>query len=207
MREIDTIAVHCADTKPNMDIGAAELDAWHKARKWPMIGYHYVIRRDGTLEKGRPLDMPGAHVKGHNAHSIGICLVGGMSMNGKPENNFTEAQFGTLRKLFQQLRLQFPTIATIQGHRDFPQVAKACPCFDVKAWLRGDADFEDRQTPAYQEEFWAGIDYFRPSEFAGVAMDLEYIRRLDAARHVAGVPFVVEKVISPTEVLIRVRGE
>ena len=88
MRGITTIAVHCAATTPDMDIGAATIDRWHKERGFSSIGYHYVIRRDGTLETGRPLNTPGAHVQGHNAHSIGICLAGGVDQAGKPEKQF-----------------------------------------------------------------------------------------------------------------------
>jgi len=102
-----------------------------------MIGYHFVIKTDGTVEKGRDGDAIGAHVEGHNANSVGICMVGGVDANdptGKPVNNFTEAQFVALEVLLRRLRMDYPK-ATIQGHRDFPNVAKACPSFNVKPWL------------------------------------------------------------------------
>jgi N-acetylmuramoyl-L-alanine amidase len=89
-REIDLIVIHCAYTSPKMDIGVKEIDEWHRARGWNQIGYHYVVRRDGTVEHGRSVKTVGAHVKGFNAKSIGVCLVGG-TMEGRDEDdcNFT----------------------------------------------------------------------------------------------------------------------
>jgi hypothetical protein len=133
--DVKYIAVHCAATKANQDIGATEIDRWHRAKGWIMIGYHFVIKRDGTVEKGRALDMPGAHVNGYNSVSLGICLVGGLDAAGKSENNFTKAQLAALTKLLATLAHQFPA-ASVQGHRDFPGVKKDCPCFDVRSWLK-----------------------------------------------------------------------
>lgn len=125
------IVIHCAATKPSMDIGAAEIDQWHRRQGWNEIGYHRVIRRDGRIEHGRPFTVPGAHVRGHNGHSVGICLVGGVKeSDGKtPENNFTEEQFITLRVLVRQVKLMFPK-AEVVGHRNLDP-KKACPSFDV----------------------------------------------------------------------------
>jgi hypothetical protein len=133
--DVKYIAVHCAATKASQDIGATEIDRWHRAKGWIMIGYHFVIKRDGTVEKGRALDMPGAHVNGFNSVSLGICLVGGLDAAGKSENNFTKAQLAALTKLLATLARQFPA-ASVQGHRDFPGVKKDCPCFDVRSWLK-----------------------------------------------------------------------
>lgn len=138
MRPITHIVVHCAATPPSADIGAKEIRQWHLAKKWTDIGYHFVIRRNGTLEAGRPLETPGAHVEGHNANTIGICMVGGVDKGGpegKPQNNFTDAQWATLKPLVAKLSAQFPA-ALIWGHRDFPGVTKACPSFDAKKWAR-----------------------------------------------------------------------
>jgi len=134
--QVKFIIVHCSATPPAMDIGAAEIDRWHRERGWLGIGYHGVIRRDGKLESGRPLDRPGAHAKGYNYESIGVCLVGGVDDHGQPENNFTPEQFAQLRIILDQLSQRFPN-AEILGHRDLPGVAKACPCFNVRAWLTG----------------------------------------------------------------------
>ena len=81
--------------------------------------------------------MIGAHVAGFNENSIGICMVGGVSADdiSKAENNFTKEQFASLKQLLIDLKIRYPQ-ATIQGHRDFPGVKKACPSFDVRAWLK-----------------------------------------------------------------------
>lgn len=132
MRKITHIILHCAATKPSMDIGAKEIERWHRNRGFFTIGYHFVIRRDGTWEVGRPLEQPGAHAVGHNKHSIGICIVGGLNEKGQPEANYTEAQWNTLKELVTYLRNLFPGVAVI-GHRDV--AAKDCPCFNVQEWL------------------------------------------------------------------------
>lgn len=134
--ETDFIVVHCAATTAKMDIGRAEIDRWHRARGWFSIGYHYVIRRDGTLEVGRPEDVVGAHVLNHNSNTIGICLAGGLAADKKtPEDNFTEAQFESLEKLLRELKGRYPD-AKICGHSDFPEhKTRACPVFDLKAFL------------------------------------------------------------------------
>ena len=78
MREINKIVVHCSATQEGKNISAATIDKWHKKRGWRGIGYHYVIGLDGLIELGRPVEQVGAHVKGHNKNSIGICYVGGV---------------------------------------------------------------------------------------------------------------------------------
>lgn len=127
------LVVHCAATKPTMDIGLREIRQWHRERGWLDIGYHFVIRRDGTVETGRPHDVIGAHVEGHNYESLGICMAGGIDAKGKPENNFTPAQFESLRALLDKLKADYPS-AKIVGHRDLDP-KKACPSFDVASWL------------------------------------------------------------------------
>lgn len=127
------IAIHCSATPPSMDIGVSEIDRWHRDNGFLKIGYHYVIRRDGTLEVGRQLDEVGAHVQDFNHCSIGVCLVGGVDPKMKPQDNFTPAQFETLRQTVLGLTTLFQH-AVVQGHRDFPNVAKACPSFPAKDW-------------------------------------------------------------------------
>jgi N-acetyl-anhydromuramyl-L-alanine amidase AmpD len=134
MRKIEGIVLHCSATPAKMDIGAKEITAWHKERGMLTIGYHFVIRRNGTVEKGRDIGTVGAHVEGHNAKTIGICLVGGVNAKMKPEANFTGEQFITLKSLLNTLKASYPT-ATILGHRDY-NPKKACPSFDVKPWVK-----------------------------------------------------------------------
>jgi N-acetylmuramoyl-L-alanine amidase len=133
----DWIAIHCSATTDKMNIGAVELNEWHRKRGFACIGYHYVIRRDGTIERGRAKNVIGAHVEGYNSNSVGVCMVGGVEANdvSKAENNFTEVQFEKLHDLLVELKGMYPK-AIIQGHKDFPHVAKACPSFEVKAWLK-----------------------------------------------------------------------
>lgn len=120
-----------------MDIGAVEIDRMHRQRGFRTIGYHKVIRRDGSIEDGRPLDQIGAHVENWNSVSVGVCMVGGVTEHdiNVPENNFTPAQFAALEKLLVELKAKYPK-AKIQGHRDFPKVNKACPSFSVADWLK-----------------------------------------------------------------------
>lgn len=136
MRPIDHIVVHCSASQPYPSIDAAVIRRWHRDRGFLDIGYHYVIKTDGTVEPGRPLDKVGAHVEGHNATSIGICLVGGVDAKGKSKDNFEPVQKETLKTLIYQLLCQFPG-SVVLGHRDFPNVHKDCPCFDVRQWMKG----------------------------------------------------------------------
>ena len=134
----DYIAIHCSASAPDPATDVKTIDRWHRQRGFTMVGYHYVIRTDGEIQKGRDEDAIGAHVQGFNSNSIGICMVGGVDKNGptgKPTDNFSKEQMLSLLALLKELRKKYP-LAIIQGHRDFPKVAKACPSFDVKAWLR-----------------------------------------------------------------------
>lgn len=136
MRTINEIIIHCSATEAGKDIKAADIKRFHTAptskggNGWKDIGYHYVVDLDGTIEKGRPIDQQGAHVKGHNANTIGICYVGGL-YKGKATDTRTEAQRKSLLKLVKALKMVFPDIKKVKGHRDY--AAKACPCFDACA--------------------------------------------------------------------------
>lgn len=121
MRHIDTHIIHCSASPDDMDIGVKEIRQWHEQRGWSDIGYHFVIRRDGTIELGRPIEIMGAHAYGHNRDSIGTCLVG--------INNFTEAQFNSLRKLQKTIECMVPQLKTIP-HRAVTE-HKTCPNFDI----------------------------------------------------------------------------
>lgn len=130
------LIIHCSATQAKSDIGFKEIDRWHKERGWEGCGYHFIIRRDGRLEKGRDIEAVGAHAPPYNQSSVGICMVGGIDREGHAENNFTEAQFGQLFDLLQSLKARWP-VAEIIGHRDVPGTKKDCPCFDVKDWALG----------------------------------------------------------------------
>lgn len=129
MRKINQIIVHCSATPEGKNFHANDIDRWHKERGFDCIGYHYVIDLDGTIEKGRPIEKVGAHVKGHNSNSIGVCYIGGLASDGKtPKDTRTVEQNTSLLHLLRELKSQFPAV-TIHGHREFAN--KACPCFDA----------------------------------------------------------------------------
>lgn len=135
-KSTDYLVPHCSATPPKLDIGVNEIRGWHVAKGWSDIGYHFVIRRNGAVEPGRPEDRVGSHVKNHNANTLGICLVGGVDAKQRPQNNFTPAQWASLQTLLMRLTARYPG-AKILGHRDFPNVHKACPCFDAIKWASG----------------------------------------------------------------------
>jgi N-acetylmuramoyl-L-alanine amidase len=143
MRKINEIIVHCAATRPDwmadksVEAKCDEIRRWHvNDNGWRDIGYHYLIDRDGQVARGRALEVVGAHVGGHNANSIGICLVGGhgSSMNDSFAQHYTDAQDQALRVLINELQIRIPTIRKISGHNDYTK-AKACPGFNVARWL------------------------------------------------------------------------
>ncbi len=132
-----SITIHCTATHPGMVIGVHEIRKWHLKRGWEDVGYHFVIRRSGVCERGRALHRQGAHVKHHNKRNIGVCLVGGIDKDGRPEDNFTKEQFATLRSLIIDYTAVFNIRAEgVKGHRDWPGVKKACPCFSVSSKLK-----------------------------------------------------------------------
>ncbi len=128
-RDINEIIVHCSATPEGHDYTVADIRRWHLQRGFKDIGYHYVIYRDGSIHNGRDVDMVGAHCTGHNAHSIGVCYIGGVATDGKtPSDTRTEAQRIALASLLARLHRMYPK-ASLHGHREF--AAKACPSFDV----------------------------------------------------------------------------
>ena len=128
MRTITLLVIHCSAVRPDQTSSAEEIDGWHRKKGWKGIGYHYVVRRDGQIEPGRPEEMVGAHCVNHNTHSIGICYEGGLDIRGQPADTRTEAQKASLRQLLEDLHRRYPR-ALIVGHHDLnPQ--KSCPCID-----------------------------------------------------------------------------
>tara|TARA_B100002051_G_C16642683_1_gene589540 strand:+ start:470 stop:904 length:435 start_codon:yes stop_codon:yes gene_type:complete len=131
-KKTNYIVVHCSATKPTMNIGAYEIDRWHRERGWLEIGYHFVIKRDGHIELGRPMEAIGAHAKGYNNESVSICLIGGVDDKNKPQENYTREQFDCLGYSIDFLRHIYPQ-AKIIGHNEISD--KACPSFNVRTWL------------------------------------------------------------------------
>jgi len=139
-KKTDSIIIHCAATKASMDIGYDEIRKWHvEDNGWDDVGYHFIIRRNGKLEKARPEGYSGAHAPSHNSRSIGICLVGGMADDGGPENNFTLEQFLTLKDLVNMIMDKYSDITEVLGHCDVQENKPNCPGFNVKEWLNKEA--------------------------------------------------------------------
>lgn len=129
MRYITEILIHCSATPEGRDYTVDDIRKWHRQRGFNDIGYHYVIYRDGTIHQGREEEFVGAHCKGHNSRSIGICYIGGMTAdNQSPKDTRTDEQKSSLLSLLIDLKASYPN-AVIRGHRDFAN--KACPCFDA----------------------------------------------------------------------------
>ena len=128
------LVIHCSATRADQEITAEHIRRWHvDDNSWSDIGYHWVIERDGKIQHGRHAQSQGAHVRGHNHESIGICLVGGMAENGDPEDNFTPEQWLVLEMLIEVLQVRYPA-AQVVGHYYFTPY-KTCPNFVVEHWL------------------------------------------------------------------------
>ena len=135
-KKTELIVIHCAATKTAMDIGATEIKKWHvDDNGWDDIGYHYIIKRGGLVEVGRPEAFQGAHAPAVNSKSIAICLIGGMSEDGDAENNFTIEQFLSLKDLLKRLLMTNSNIQEIVGHCDIQDNKPNCPGFNLKEWL------------------------------------------------------------------------
>ena len=130
MRDLKRIILHCAATREGQDFSVDTIREWHvNGRGWSDIGYHWVIRLDGSIEVGRPLEKSGAHTKGHNKDSVGVCYIGGCDADGKPKDTMNPEQEKAWRMIVLSLRTLYGDL-TIHGHNEFAN--KACPSFIVK---------------------------------------------------------------------------
>ncbi|WP_394810591.1 N-acetylmuramoyl-L-alanine amidase, partial [Parabacteroides distasonis] len=144
MRKIDLIVIHCSATRADRSLTLDDLEMQHRRRGFNGTGYHYYIRKDGTVHLTRPIERIGAHVKGFNSNSVGICYEGGLDCMGQPKDTRTCWQKHSLRVLILTLLKDFPG-CRVCGHRDLSpdldgngeiepeEWIKACPCFEVKA--------------------------------------------------------------------------
>lgn len=130
MRDINKIIIHCSATVEGRDYTVSDINIWHIKRGFDCIGYHFVIYRDGTIVKGRALEKIGAHCKGYNKNSIGICYIGGLDAYRRAKDTRTNEQKKALDNLIETLTQDYPN-ATVHGHNEFAN--KECPCFDVKS--------------------------------------------------------------------------
>ena len=161
-RTITLIILHCAATRENQHFTVEDIRRWHLKRGFIDCGYHYVVEQDGTISTGRPLSSIGAHCRGHNSHSIGICYVGGLDKGGHPADTRNEAQKRVLRELLTQLHQDYPK-AIILGHRDLSpdlnhdgkitpnEFIKQSPCFNAIP------EYQDLQP----EGFWEGKPIYK----------------------------------------------
>ena len=136
------IVDHCSATEEGVEVSVETLRRWHKNRGFKDVGYHVIVHLDGSAEEGRDIREAGAHAKGYNEESIGICYIGGLK-NGKPADTRTEAQKETLKILHEKFKKLFD-IKTVKGHRDLSvdlngdgvisknEWMKACPCYDAE---------------------------------------------------------------------------
>ena len=131
MKEVLYIVLHCSATRLSQHVTVKDIDRWHKARNFAMIGYHWYVDCEGNIHHGRPECYAGAHVKHYNEHAIGVCYEGGLDEKGRPADTRTSEQRAALWFLLKELKGTYPQ-AKIVGHRDFPNVRKECPCFDAK---------------------------------------------------------------------------
>lgn len=182
MRHINEIIVHCTATRPewmaesSTEQKVAEVRRWHvEGNKWSDVGYHYLIDRDGTVAKGRPLAVAGAHTKGHNANSIGISLFGGFGSSASDEfhDNYTPEQAAALHNLIDELKVQTPDIKKVSGHNQYS--SKACPGFNVPRWIsnrpprKNPVQSKTVQASAVQIASGAGSAVAAVSAFEGTA--------------------------------------
>lgn len=138
--KVTYIVVHYSATPIEKDYTVKDIDKMHRARGFKEIGYHYFIRKNGTVEIGRDLSQPGrfeigAHSQGENDESIGICYEGGVrdSNRNLGFDSRTAAQTEAMIALIKKLQLRFPK-AVVRGHRDMPGAATQCPGFNVTEW-------------------------------------------------------------------------
>ena len=129
-RTINEVIIHCSATPEGKEYTVADITRWHKQRGWKTIGYHYVVYLDGSIHEGRDVDVIGAHCKGHNSYSIGVCYIGGCDNSGKKaKDTRTPEQKEGLLQLLKELKALYPK-AKVVSHRDYEK-GKACPSFDA----------------------------------------------------------------------------
>lgn len=121
---IKKIVVHCSDSPQGRGDGAETIHRWHKERGWNGIGYHAVILEDGRIENGRPDYWQGAHARGANRNTLGICLIG--------RKTFTVKQMNSLRQYCNSKKIKYDLkTSDIIGHYEVPNAGKTCPNFDM----------------------------------------------------------------------------
>jgi N-acetylmuramoyl-L-alanine amidase len=137
MMPIKYLTIHCTATPQGRANTAKEVREWDIVR-FGQASYHWVIELNGNAVEQLKDTEKGAHVAGHNTGNIGISYVGGtatLDAGGAPMDTRTPQQKITLKRLVKEYQAKYPGIVVL-GHRDWPDVHKACPSFDVSAWMK-----------------------------------------------------------------------
>lgn len=138
--KVKWLVIHYSATPVERDTSSQDIDEMHRARGFKEIGYHFFIRKNGDVETGRDTSQPGrfetgAHSKGENSKSIGICYEGGVNLSdvNRGYDSRTAAQTKAMIDLIDELLQRYPN-ATVEGHRDMPGASTQCPGFDAAIW-------------------------------------------------------------------------
>lgn len=153
---VDYLVVHCSGTPPELDtVDAMYLDRVHRGFGWRKIGFHLVIKRDGTVQRGRVETEAGQHLRGFDDRSLAVCLVGGLHASEsyvrrgrtlrKPWPDYTDAQMSSLRSVLDGWTVRHPS-ARVMGHSDAKR-GRCCPCFDVGRWYHGGELVPEQSAP------------------------------------------------------------
>jgi N-acetyl-anhydromuramyl-L-alanine amidase AmpD len=138
-----TAVMHVSATKLSQNYSFQDCKSGHLAKGWSDIGYHYYITQDGEIHKGRSIDKNGAHVRGYNNGTIGICTEGGIGENGVPVDTMNAMQMLSVEGLLLALK-KGNSKMKVKGHRDYSpdlnkngkiesnEFIKMCPCYDAQ---------------------------------------------------------------------------
>ena len=132
-RKTDMFVIHHTGNPSDDDLSSSQINASHQAQGWMCIGYHFVVHKNGIIERGRPLDAVGAHCWHHNATSIGINLVGNFEQ-AEPTTVQLDSAMRLIAELSHRYKLK-PGAGTVFGHRDFNSTL--CPGKNLYAKLSG----------------------------------------------------------------------
>ena len=135
MRRIDLIVIHCSATREDHPFTEHDLDTAHRLRGFDGIGYHFYVRRNGDIKSTRAVERVGAHVRGYNAHSIGICYEGGLDITGQSRDTRTQAQKTSLLRLIRHLLICFPG-SWVCGHRDLSEDLNGDGTISPDEWIK-----------------------------------------------------------------------
>ena len=127
------IVVHSTKTKPNETVTIQTVDEWHRKKGKLKVGYHFFIKRDGTIECGRSPNKIGSHVREFDSESIAICLAGGLNTRGIIAPDYSKEQIESLYVLIKTLKHMYFN-AEVVGHRDLEKTD--CPSFDISTWWK-----------------------------------------------------------------------